>query len=357
MDQNTFNATNIDEKNLLSDHINSRQSSFELLRLISMFFIVLYHYLLWFVQDNSSHADLKAFWLPLHVGVICFVLISGFFRIKPTSKGLVKFVLMVLVYSLPGMIVEIKNAGNWHDILHSFMFISRTNYWFVRTYFGLYLVSPLINLFLDHASVKQKWYLLVVLGFISIYLGNFSRCLNYEDGKNLVNFLFLYLLGQLLSSFSNQWKKIKLWKLLAVYLLLNVILVTSYYFYSDTIMGQMLWRLSFPYSSPILIVNAILLFVIIGHFSFSSSVFNQLSAGVFAIYLIHGSTPLFTDIQRNIVSSVFACVNNNYALFIGVLMIMVIGVMLFCLLINKLLTPFWMISYSIGNMVYKKLGF
>ena len=59
------------------EFICGRQSCFELLRLISMFFIILYHLLLWFVQDNPSHVVLKALWLPLHVGVICFVLISG----------------------------------------------------------------------------------------------------------------------------------------------------------------------------------------------------------------------------------------------------------------------------------------
>ena len=37
-----------------------RQSNYELLRLISMFFIVLYHLLLWFVQDHPSHGCLKA---------------------------------------------------------------------------------------------------------------------------------------------------------------------------------------------------------------------------------------------------------------------------------------------------------
>lgn len=334
----------------------SRQSCFELLRLISMFYIVLYHFLRWFVQDNPLHQNLKAFWLPLHVGVVCFVLISGYFRIKPSSRGFIKLVLMVLVYSLPGMVWEIRNASNWHDVVHSFMFISHTNYWFVRTYIGLYLLSPLMNSFFDHSSAKARWYMLLVTGIISVYLGCFAKYHLYEDGKNLVNFLLLYQLGQMLSMYSNRWKRIELWKLLSAYVLLNVILVLGYYKSMGTYWGELLWRNSYPYNSPVLIINAILLFVIIGHLSFTSSALNCWSAGVFAIYLIHGNFPLFTDIQRNIVSSVFPYAN-NYLMFIGMLVVMALVVMLLCLLINKLLSPIWKLSNSLGELAYVKLGF
>lgn len=333
-----------------------RDSNFELLRLVCMFFIVLYHLLLWFVQDNPSHLPLKALWLPLHVGVICFVLISGYFRIKPTSKGFIKLVSMVFVYSLPGMIVEIRNASGWHDVLHSLMFVSRTNYWFVRTYIGLYLVSPLINLFLDHATIKAKWYMVMATGIISVYLGNVSNYLLYADGKNLVNFLFLYQIRQMLSYYSGKWKNLGLLKLLVAYSLLNVLVVLGFYFFMGTKFSDLLWRLSFPYSSPILIINAVLLFVIFGHISFSSDVLNKWSAGIFAVYLIHGNYPLVTDIQRNMVSNVFSIVNDG-SLFVGILVLMAFAVVLVCLLINRLLMPIWRVSDRFAGYVYNKLGF
>lgn len=336
--------------------VGNRQSSFELLRLLSMFFIVLYHFLLWFVEDHSSHICLKALWLPLHIGVICFVLISGYFRIKPTSRGFIKLISMVLIYSLPGMCFEIKNAEGWKEVVHSLMFVSQTNYWFVRTYIGLYLVSPLINTFLDHSSSKTRWYMLVVTGIISVYLGNFSNYYLYSDGKNLVNFIFLYQLGQMISLYFDQLRKIKVWKLLIAYASLNIFLVCCYYYSYDTGFGVLLWRLSFPYCSPILIINAILFFIIIGHFSFTSILLNRFSIGAFSIYLIHGNHPLVTGIQRNMVSSVFSY-SNNYFEFVAMLTILALIVMLLCLLINWLLSPLWNLFSSFGNSIYKKLGF
>ncbi len=333
-----------------------RQSCFELLRLISMFFIVLYHFLRWFVQDNPSHNGLQALWLPLHVGVVCFVLISGYFRIKPSSKGFIKLIVMVLIYSLPEIIIGVRNASGWHDVMHSLMFISRTEYWYVRTYVGLYLFSPLINVFLDHSSIKAKWYMLIISGIVSVYLGNFCRYYLYVEGTNIINFLFLYQLGQMLSYYSEQWRKIKVWKLLVAYALLNVMLVVGYYYSIETQGGELLWRLSFRYNSPILIINAVLLFVIIGHLSFTSSALNGLSAGIFAVYLIHGNHPLATSFQRNIVSVIYPYIS-NYLLFVGTLILMSLAVILLCLLINQLLSPVWKLSSRLGDLTYRKLGF
>ena len=64
-----------------------RESNFELLRLIAMFFIVLYHSLLKFIAVVDDNPIYQAMFLSLHVAVICFVLISGYFHIKPSVRS------------------------------------------------------------------------------------------------------------------------------------------------------------------------------------------------------------------------------------------------------------------------------
>ena len=68
----------------------NRNSSFELLRIIAQYMIVVYHILLfWFVLDNPRYEPMfKVAWIPLHVGVILYVLISGYFGIHFSIKGL-----------------------------------------------------------------------------------------------------------------------------------------------------------------------------------------------------------------------------------------------------------------------------
>lgn len=82
----------------------NRQSNFELLRIVAMFLIVMYHLLL-----SSSAMPCydyeevmgQACWIPLHIAVVLFVLISGYFHIKASTRGIVKLILPVFVYYVP----------------------------------------------------------------------------------------------------------------------------------------------------------------------------------------------------------------------------------------------------------------
>lgn len=54
----------------------------ELLRLVSMLYIVFYHFS-FRLQDGMASRTIGA---VFHIGVICFVMISGYFGIRPTPR-------------------------------------------------------------------------------------------------------------------------------------------------------------------------------------------------------------------------------------------------------------------------------
>ena len=141
-------------KNLISSQ--NRQSNFELLRIISQIYIVLYHIMLYFIYPASQDVFFKSIQLWLHIGVINFVLISGFFGIKPSIKGLVKLLSIFLVYSIPEIVYGISLAVSFKDMIKSLLVISHTHYWFIRTYLFLYLISPILNLWIKKANIKQQ---------------------------------------------------------------------------------------------------------------------------------------------------------------------------------------------------------
>lgn len=65
-----------------------RQSNFELLRLVAMFFILCYHQIIYYVQPTIGDSSLfQGMQLTLHTGVLLFILISGYFGICPTIFG------------------------------------------------------------------------------------------------------------------------------------------------------------------------------------------------------------------------------------------------------------------------------
>ena len=258
-----------------------RSSNFELLRLVSMFFIVLYHILLFIIVDIDNSPIYKAMWIPLHVAVICFVLISGYFHIRPSLRGGIKLIIPLLIYYLPLTILELVNGvGSIKNLL----FFSKSPYWYIRTYLCLFLMAPALNAYLT--SNRRRLYLLIALGFIAIYMGNLHES-SLRGGKNLSLFMFLYVIGDSLRANKSIYEGYSLWKLVLVWFLLNVILVLGFMMGRDAIIGKVLWLMSFPYCSPILITNATLLFVIFAKLEIRSNVINWLSSSVLSVYIIH----------------------------------------------------------------------
>lgn len=336
---------------------SARQSNFELLRLLSMFLIVFYHFLRWLVQDNPGYDWVRALWIPIHVGVICFLLISGFFRIRPSSRGLLMLLGVLFVYSLPDIVRGIMHAESGYDILHSFQFVSHSWYWFVTIYLQLYLISPLLNTFFDHASLRGQWYLFGVLALFAIYFGCFAKETSFAEGKNLVNFMLIYQTGHLLKEYSFWWKALDLKLLVVIWGGLNVSLVILFLLTRGSWLGDIIWKMSFPYNSPLLLLNASLLFVIFGKMEFHSRSVNRLAKHSFAIYLIHGMAVLAVFVERPFVNAIFHQTGNNVFLTVPLLFVLACLIMFGCIAVDSLLNPVWKWMDRQGVNAQERLGF
>ena len=78
-----------------------RQSNMELLRIVAMFMILVYHTVYYvFYKYRGDTPAFASMMTVLHIGVPLFVLISGYFGIKPTIRGFLKLYLTLLFYNL-----------------------------------------------------------------------------------------------------------------------------------------------------------------------------------------------------------------------------------------------------------------
>lgn len=310
-----------------------RESNFELLRLIAMFFIVWYHLLLKFIVVVDESPIYKAMFLPLHVAVICFVLISGYFHIKPTLRGGGKLLYPLLVFYLPLTLYEII----WCNMaVGNLLFFSKTSYWFIRTYFYLFLMAPILNSYL--VSNKRRVYLLLVLFFMAIYMGWLMHDRSMIDGKNLVLFMFLYVLGDSLRQFKDLINKVSTPVLLVIYLFLNVVLMSVYVVCFDSFIGEQIWNFSFPYCSPVLILNAVLLFLLFSRLHFKSTIVNWLAGSVFAVYIIHHQNLVLYKLIGPFVLTLYGgqYLPLFFILYLGLFSFVIMFV---CIMIDKLFEP------------------
>lgn len=316
----------------------TRNASFELLRIICMFMIVLYHL---FIKLDYSFVSTSALYssmlFPLHVAVVCFVLISGYFGIRLSFKKLLAFYMQVLFYNIVAYLVYsvISNEFTVKNFIISFLPLSHNqDLWFIRTYLYLMLLSPIVNKYLSSAPPRKFKTMLAILVFISVYLGIMSDDQSLKEGKNIINFILIYFIGYgirhkfICSDYS-------LKKNIVLLLVFNLTLLPIYYMGFGHGVASLIYRWGWGYNSPLLIINAILLFVIFTKLTINANTISVVAKSVFPIYLIHSNL--------NIQKILWPFIQENFNIDNLILrnVVLTICIMLFCVLIDKCFAPIY----------------
>lgn len=175
----------------------TRDSNFELLRIILMLFIVMHHIISSVIAPGFSSKGFACIDVIFHTAVIVFVLISGYFGINLRIKALLSLILQVTFYSLLLTLlgVYVFRLGSPIDIIKSLLPVSGNYYWFITVYVELLLLSPFVNKLLVHLSNQQYKSLIVILAFLIFWFGLLRKTNISIDGKNIVYFIFIYIVG------------------------------------------------------------------------------------------------------------------------------------------------------------------
>ena len=194
--------------------VSIRKSNMELLRLMSMFLVLVIHantaYQPWPIDQTAVQAvPVQCFFRFLieSLCIVCvnaFVLLSGWFGIKFSFKRLLSFIFQVLFFSLVLCLLPNRYGRNLLiDI------VTLYQYWFVRAYIILFILSPALNLFVEHASKKVFQNVLIaffVMQTVFSYISNSSR---FDDGFSPIPFLGLYLLSRYIRIYQPKFATLK----------------------------------------------------------------------------------------------------------------------------------------------------
>lgn len=334
---------------MLTNRILERNSSFELLRIVAQWMIVEYHLLYFYVFPNTGLLAYKVLQIPLHIGVILYVLISGYYGIKPTPQKLFRLLLIIAVYTLPLMLIYDYEQGKpIVQTVRDLLFVSRTPFWFVRTYLYLFMLAPILNYWLE--DNKRSKYLIYVLAFISVYIGLMGKDPSLREGKNILNFALVYAIGHELKGVVERKDRISTVKVAVGWLLLNVTVMIICGIFNSQLVGKVIWMLSFPYNSPLLLINSILVFIIFGRMKFKSKVVNYIATSSFAIYLLHTHPFVRFELLPSLVL-IFIDPNSLVILTLLYITLISLGIMTIVLFVDKCITPVWKIAdLRINNM-------
>lgn len=315
---------------------NIRHSNIELLRIVAMYMILVFHTVFYELYEYRRETPIFASLMTiLHIGVPLFVLITGYFGIKPTIKGFVRLYLLILFYNLLFYSVKVligDSCFSYKDFIFLwFPFSFNEGYWFFKVYLMLYIVSPAINyLKSNHSFGNNK--LLVLFGIITIYFGWFAQNPSLSDGKNVINFIFIYILGDWLKkniniTDENRLSKRQSW--IMIYLTITCIIGVALYL-APLGIQDLLKRVCYGYNSPILLLMSVYFFLIFISFDFKNALVNWIASSSVAVYAVHENIYFFREEWYNYILSLY----NKYDACLFVIILLCSCLLLFLLSIS-----------------------
>lgn len=335
-----------------------RNSNFELMRIVSMLFIILGHIIthgnmLMNCTNKSITLILDLLRYAIIVHVNSFVLLSGYFQSKSNFK-LSKFLALifeVIFYSTVILIVGtklgfIQNSGSI-TFIQNMSLSSVNNYWFIKMYIVVYLLSDIINKFinsLDRKSYKNVLILLFIIFSILSFLtgGKFFE----NNGYNFYNFIFLYMIGgyfrryQVKETYHFKRMSINGYRCFLIFVfILSMFLnfcinkfavnIISYNAFFKTVSNTILYS-NLAYSSPFIIIQSISYFLFFETLNIKNKFINFLSSCTFGIYLFHDNPYI-----RNIIYKIFLIDAGKFSsynmflnMFIAIVYIFIIGILI-----------------------------
>lgn len=329
-----------------------RQSNFELLRIVAMLMVVFLHANQLSIgvvdrQELLTSPGCAFLRLAMHqVCAICinlFILISGYFSIKASVKGLGNILFQAYFYSfvIIACFYCFNNTINPNLILKTLLFGSV--YWFLPEYIILFLFSPVLNIFAEHADRKMFKCVLLSFFLVELLLGWFWQYSTFEGGYSALHFFGIYLLGRYLRlhkpSFLQHTNKRNA-VLYIVFTIIPVLGTAASLYFKDSQYGQHV------YTSPFVIAASVYFFCFFRNLQFSSRMINFLASSCFSIYLIHCHPlifPQFTKLINRIDADTNGIVSILIVFFGGVLFC------LLCMLIDKIRMSVWKFICTLSN--------
>ncbi len=189
--------------NKLSDRAEGgRQSNMEACRIVSMFLIVLLHttYGVFGYPETFDRDGLLVF-LFSSVSIYAvdvFILLSGYFGIRPKKKSIARLLSICLFAAVCKIIADsFSSTFDYHNLF----FLSRSN-WYVVSYLGLVILSPVLNTYIERTSRRQLAGLTVAFYCYSVYFSVFPNQAaiepGFHSGCSVIWFAEVYLIGRYL---------------------------------------------------------------------------------------------------------------------------------------------------------------
>ena len=274
-----------------------RLSNFELLRLVCMFMVMACHANRYVNESDLAGAEGI---IRLTINQLClvcvngFVMISGWFGIKASWKGVANILFQVIfcatlcffIFLVAGRPVSINQNLTPYLLFGS-------GYWFVVSYLILYALSPVLEIFVNNVSESVFRSTLVFMFVAEMVYGFLLGHEYYFFGYSPLSFICIYLLARYTRLYPGKLFSLDKKHDLMVYAVTTILSIFGFWF------GYKLFGMGFHlnhYDSPLAIIGSLYLLLFFSKLQFNNKAINWLASSAFSIYLFQ---------ENNLVSPIF----------------------------------------------------
>lgn len=269
------------------------------------------------------------------IAVNVFVLLTGWYGIKPRTSRLIEFLFQVLFFGIICMCCEWFLTGSKPPRIFHTIFALTPTYWFVKAYLALYIISPVLNTFVEHSPRQQfKYVLIAFFAFQSLFSWVFKGAVWIEFGYSLPSFAGLYLLARYIRIYKPTFTQFHLktdFLFYICFVLFNTIMALVF-----LQIGRESWF--FVYTSPFVIVEAVYFLLFFSKLSLKSNIINWVAISAFSIYLTHTNEYL----GKYYINIIFKWFNEcSTVSFVANVTVLIVGVFISSVLVDKVRIFLW----------------
>ena len=330
----------------------------ELLRLVAMLLIMVVHAnfralpkpdaLAIAANPSSAFLQFLAEGFSI-VGVNVFVMLSGWYGIRPRLVRFSELIFQVLFFGILCLGVECVVAGRVPSgAMLTVLMLDTNAYWFVKVYIALYLFAPVLNSFVEHASRRQfEQVLMAVFAFMFLFGWLFKATTWLGEGYSLPWFMSIYLLARYMRVHQPWFTQFRCRTDLAIYLGVVAFLTVAVFILRHYNLGGILYF----YCCPVVVLGAMYLLLFFSKLPFPSSgeercpkggvvatFINWLGISALSIYLTHSSNFLAKYYDGSIRQWFYSESRPTFILYAALL---IVAVFFGSILIDKVRLALW----------------
>lgn len=315
-----------------------RQSNFELLRILSMLGVLTNHVLQNCYPDlhSGDFSIANEFRILLMnisiIAVNCFVMISGYFRIRQSIHSFLSLYIQLIFYSALFSVIgySFGELSLQDTLLRIFFPFTEGGMWFMVAYLGLYLIAPILNMGYDSLNAFQRHVLLGCFIIVDIYLGYMHQSPEVSvDGYHMIHFLCLYYIGMYISTMRKCLTNLKLglsWS--GIVILMTMMHAIKMVWFPITIFYSM------RYNSPMVMFASVVFFMWVQTWKLQSKTINWIAVSVLSVYVIH-SQPVVSSLFFGFLKDVSQSSNINIIMSAVILVISTLMLFALCISLDK----------------------